>query len=140
MTLDSPPPAIAAPDSSLSDDEPEVGATSRLIKRTSSICPDCLAPIEAEVFERDGEVWMDKACPEHGRFQALLAADVRHYYENSVAIPGAASCCGGSCDPAAASAALGAGDTWTSHSCTVLIEITERCNLSCPTCFAGSSP
>jgi hypothetical protein len=28
----------------------------------------------------------------------------------------------------------------TNHSCTVLIEITERCNLSCPTCFAGSSP
>jgi hypothetical protein len=29
---------------------------------------------------------------------------------------------------------------WTNHSCTILIEITERCNLSCPTCFAGSSP
>ena len=29
---------------------------------------------------------------------------------------------------------------WINHSCTILIEIIERCNLSCPTCFAGSSP
>lgn len=26
------------------------------------------------------------------------------------------------------------------HSCLTLIELTDRCNLSCPTCYAGSSP
>jgi hypothetical protein len=26
------------------------------------------------------------------------------------------------------------------HSCVTLLEITDRCNLTCPTCFAGSSP
>ena len=26
------------------------------------------------------------------------------------------------------------------HSCVSLVEITDRCNLTCPTCYAGSSP
>ena len=51
----------------------------REIKRTTSICPHCLEPVEAQVFERDGEVWMDKRCVSHGRFSALLSSDVRLY-------------------------------------------------------------
>ncbi len=26
------------------------------------------------------------------------------------------------------------------HSCVSIVEITDRCNLTCPTCYAGSSP
>jgi uncharacterized radical SAM superfamily Fe-S cluster-containing enzyme len=85
-------------------------------------------------------VWMDKTCLQHGRFSALLAADSRHYFK-----PGSRSakqsCCGSSCAIPAMGPDLNAGQgAWTNHSCTILIEITERCNLSCPTCFAGSSP
>jgi uncharacterized radical SAM superfamily Fe-S cluster-containing enzyme len=113
----------------------------RLVKTTSSICPHCLESVDAEVFERQGQVWMDKTCKQHGPFSALLAADSRHYFEPAGRPATQKSCCGGSCglpatgpDPRAGQAA------WTNHSCTILIEITERCNLSCPTCFAGSSP
>ena len=117
----------------------------RKIKNTSSICPQCLEPIDAEVFERQGEVWMDKTCARHGQFSALLSSDIRHYFEPG-ARPGAspnsgASCCGSSCGLATSEVLPGANTTpWTNHSCTILIEIIERCNLSCPTCFAGSSP
>jgi uncharacterized radical SAM superfamily Fe-S cluster-containing enzyme len=34
----------------------------------------------------------------------------------------------------------GLGDLQTQHSCLLLIDVTENCNLKCPTCFAGSSP
>ncbi len=34
----------------------------------------------------------------------------------------------------------GLGDLQTQHSCVLLIDVTENCNLRCPTCFAGSSP
>ncbi|MBA3779130.1 MAG: radical SAM protein [Chloroflexi bacterium] len=34
----------------------------------------------------------------------------------------------------------GLGDLQTQHSCLLLIDVTENCNLRCPTCFAGSSP
>ncbi|HET6566030.1 MAG TPA: radical SAM protein, partial [Xanthomonadales bacterium] len=124
----------------------------RFIKSTRSLCPACLQHIDAAVFERDGEVWMDKRCGQHGEFSVLLSSEARHYYS---ARPSTSlgSCCGpaGCGTPGKASNAqqLRPNDApgqsfpcspWTNHSCTVLIEIIERCNLSCPTCFAGSSP
>jgi hypothetical protein len=117
----------------------------RKIKNTSSICPQCLEPVDAEVFERHGEVWMDKTCAHHGQFSALLSSDIRHYFEprarSSRSPSPGASCCGSSCSLAASEDLTGANTApWINHSCTILIEITERCNLSCPTCFAGSSP
>ena len=105
--------------------------TGRLIKKTRSVCPECLNPVGAGVYERSGQVWLDKRCPEHGSFSALLSRDLRHYYEPADKISAGRSCCGGT---------MTCGDPLTNHSCTILIEITERCNLTCPTCYAGSSP
>jgi uncharacterized radical SAM superfamily Fe-S cluster-containing enzyme len=88
---------------------------------------------------------MDKTCAHHGQFSALLSSDIRHYFEPGArpraSTSPAASCCGNSCSFAASESLPGADAApWANHSCTILIEITERCNLSCPTCFAGSSP
>ncbi len=113
----------------------------RLLKKTKSICPQCLEPIPAEVRERDGEVWMEKCCPGHGEFSALLSSESRHYYRALDNPPGSSACCGSACGaPDPAMTALPDAGPWANHSCTVLIEIIERCNLTCPTCFAGSSP
>jgi uncharacterized radical SAM superfamily Fe-S cluster-containing enzyme len=112
----------------------------RKIKATTSLCPECLEHIDATVSEVEGEVWMHKTCPRHGRFETLLSSDIRSYVESPVAMNVSTGCCGGSCDAPAAAISTPDGAGWTNHSCTVLIEITERCNLSCPTCFAGSSP
>ena len=112
----------------------------RQIKSTTSLCPECLDRIDATVLEYDGEVWMDKTCPRHGRFEALLSSDIRHYIESPHDASFSTGCCGSSCDTAAADVLSADNAAWNNHSCTVLIEITERCNLTCPTCFAGSSP
>ena len=85
---------------------------------------------------------MDKSCDQHGHFSALLSSDVRHYFEpaEQPSLQGK-SCCGSSCSqPAGSSGPMAESAGWANHSCTILIEITERCNLTCPTCFAGSSP
>ena len=120
---------------------PECYGEGRKIKNTTSICPHCLEPVNAQVFERHGEVWMDKTCLSHGRFSALLSADISHYYEPTAQAVRGSPCCGSSCGlPVTAISTDAEKAPWTNHSCTVLIEITERCNLSCPTCFAGSSP
>ncbi|HEY8869270.1 MAG TPA: radical SAM protein [Candidatus Limnocylindrales bacterium] len=34
----------------------------------------------------------------------------------------------------------GLGDLQTQHSCILLLDVTENCNLQCPTCFAASGP
>ncbi len=103
----------------------------REIKSTSSLCPECLAKIPAKVLERDGQVFMDKACPTHGQFTVLLASDARHYYVADANIEAVACCC---------SPGQHCGDQVANHSCNMLIEITQSCNLTCPTCYAGSSP
>jgi len=95
----------------------------RALKNTTSLCPSCLRPVPGTVVERDGEVWLEKTCPEHGDDRALLASDARFHW-NAGGEPGA----------------CGTSSCLDNHSCTLVFEITERCNLSCPTCFAGSSP
>ncbi len=103
--------------------------TGTLLKRTQSICPDCLEPIEAGVFQRDGQVWMDKTCPDCGPYSAILSSDATSYLQ--AAKTKSDSC---SCGPA------GCGSALENHSCVLLVEITQRCNLTCPTCYAASSP
>ena len=92
-----------------------------LLKTTTSACPHCLEKVPARVVERDGQVFLQKSCPSHGDGEALLASDAKLYWN-----AGPAGGCGTGC--------------LFNHSCTLIFEITERCNLSCPTCFAGSSP
>lgn len=99
-----------------------------LLKTTTSVCSRCLESVPASVFRRGNEVFLEKSCPTHGSESALLASDSRHYYHDH----GNASACGPSKSKGACCG--------TQHSCTLIFEITESCNLSCPTCFAGSSP
>ncbi|MBK7399619.1 MAG: radical SAM protein [Myxococcales bacterium] len=89
-------------------------------KTTTSACPKCLRKVPAQVFERDGRVFLSKECPTHGADVALLASDASLYW--NAGPEGGKGCC------------------TSNHSCTMIFEITERCNLSCPTCFSGSSP
>ena len=74
---------------------------------------------------------MLKTCSKHGDFSALLASDVRHYYVADPNVEQVACCCG---------PGQHCGDQVENHSCNMLIEITQSCNLTCPTCYAGSSP
>ena len=41
------------------------------IRFTQSICPDCNMILDAEVFERDSQVFMTKVCPTHGECEEL---------------------------------------------------------------------
>lgn len=96
------------------------------IKNTTSVCSGCLTKVPARVGESDGRVVLEKTCPTHGRETALLADDARHYYR---AGPGEKGGCGES-----------GCSFFDNHSCTLMFEITEQCNLTCPTCFTSSSP
>ena len=49
------------------------------IKNTTSLCPICLKPLDAEVYEEDGRVWIKKECPEHGEFNNTYWSDAELY-------------------------------------------------------------
>ena len=108
---------------------------------TLSLCPQCLKRIDAKVIFEDGNVYMVKRCKEHGFMKTLIATDIPYYknirnYNKASEIPlkfntsthyGCPYDCGLCPDH-------------EQHSCLTIIEITDRCNLTCPTCYAMSSP
>jgi uncharacterized radical SAM superfamily Fe-S cluster-containing enzyme len=127
----------------------------KLLKTTISLCPDCLRPVPALVYTQDGRVLMRKRCEEHGDSVALLESDERFYHlsnkdrwgrryaENGVIdFPTFAegSCCGdGGCGPAGSEdLSQGFSDQMGNKTCTVLVEVTNACNLACPVCYSDA--
>jgi uncharacterized radical SAM superfamily Fe-S cluster-containing enzyme len=84
---------------------------------------------------------MLKRCPKHGRSKVLIADDITYYknirnYNKPSETPYTFNTqthygCPYDC---------GLCPDHEQHSCLTVVEITDRCNLTCPTCFAGSSP
>lgn len=109
---------------------PDFGSGTHL-KITQSLCPGCLDSISADVYSRDGQVWMDKTCEKCGAFSALLSSRSDEYFvsRKDSQKPDTCGCGTGGC-----------GSAIDNHSCVLLVEITQKCNLACPTCYAASSP
>lgn len=84
---------------------------------------------------------MLKRCPEHGNSKVLIADDAEYYknirnYNKPSEMPYTFNTkthygCPYDC---------GLCPDHEQHSCLTIIEVTDRCNLTCPTCYAGSSP
>lgn len=108
---------------------------------TISLCPECLKRIDAKIVFEDEKVYMLKRCPEHGNSKVLIADDIEYYknirnYNKASETPHKFNTkthygCPYDC---------GLCPDHEQHSCLTVIEITDRCNLTCPTCYAGSSP
>lgn len=39
--------------------------------KTKSLCPECLAVIDASVFEKNGQIIIEKTCEKHGAFNDM---------------------------------------------------------------------
>ncbi len=131
-------------------------ATDVLIKTTLSLCPDCLAHVKAAVFGRSGKVWMNKRCDKHGASTAVLENDARWYRVSDkdrwgrvygefarFDIPAfEGGCCGPNTDCGPSLNSPSQTNHFTDQSankaCTVLVEITDACNLACRVCYSDS--
>lgn len=108
---------------------------------TNSLCTRCLAKVEAKIIFQDDKVYLLKHCFTHGAEKVLISTDQAYYQKarnflkpgqlplrfNTETLRGCPYDCGLCPDH-------------EQHSCVTLIEITERCNLECPVCYADSSP
>ena len=116
-----------------------------LPKNTMSLCPDCATTtkIPARIFEENGRVMMEKTCPEHGDFKDCVYSDVALYLKmeewefgdnqglsNPSVDNGAEASCPDDC---------GLCSLHTSHSALANVDLTNRCNLTCPVCFANAN-
>ena len=109
--------------------------------QTQSLCETCLKLVPAKIQIQDNEVWYEKRCRQHGVQSTLLSTDAAYW-----------RLCKDYIKPGDKPLALqnrteygcpydcGLCPDHEQHSCLALVEINEHCNLTCPVCFADSSP
>ncbi len=107
---------------------------------TQSLCPVCLARIPAHRVVRGEDLFLKKHCRAHGWFQTpiwrgapAIGAWQRPKIPTRPVLAGHAVEKGCPFD-------CGLCPEHRQRSCTVILEVTRRCDLCCPVCYAGSGP
>ena len=111
---------------------------SKVISTTESLCPECLGRIPADLIKRDENTYLRKTCTEHGTFETVIWRGSPAYETwETTKIPtypekpfttvklGCPYDCGLCPDH-------------RQQPCCVLLEVTQRCDLGCPLCFANA--
>jgi len=105
---------------------------------TESVCPRCLTRIPASLVADGDSVLLKKRCPEHGFFQTVIWRGEPSYASWSrPKIPS---------HPKIPQTEVDRGCPWDcglcsehrQQTCCTLIEVTRRCDLKCPVCFANA--
>jgi len=106
---------------------------------TRSLCPECMQLVDAKVVIQDNKVIMKKWCPQHGDSEVLVSSDAEYHIRAAkynrpgrrVERPASKRSRGCPFD-------CGICPDHEQHVCVGLIDITDKCNMRCPTCFAAS--
>jgi 7,8-dihydro-6-hydroxymethylpterin dimethyltransferase len=109
--------------------------------QTMSLCDVCLAPVPTKVVIEGEDVLYLKRCKTHGVRKAKISSDAAYWKQCLDWLkPGDR--------PQTAQTRIELGCPYDcglcpdheQHSCLAIIEINAHCNLTCPVCFANSSP
>ena len=126
-------------------------------RTTDSLCPDCVreardliingkkdwtdlvhekvGEIKAQIIERDGQVWMVKECPIHGKFEDLMAVDAKFLEWIEKNFPGRDI-------PAHNDEGLhrhGSSTVRHGRGSVLTVDLTNRCNMMCDPCFMDAN-
>ncbi|MCW4046540.1 MAG: radical SAM protein [Candidatus Bathyarchaeota archaeon] len=110
------------------------------IKSTKSLCPECLKVLDATIYEDGGKVYIKKECQQHGAFEELYWSDYDQYVRaeklrydgDGLNNPRTKTVNGCPYD-------CGICPEHKSHTSLAIIDVTNRCNLKCPVCFANAA-
>ncbi|AIZ56064.1 cyclic pyranopterin monophosphate synthase [Candidatus Methanoplasma termitum] len=115
-----------------------------LPKQTRSVCPECGKILDATLYDKGGKVFMDKTCPEHGKFCDVYWSDTELFLRaEEFAHDGI-----GLRNPMDKNLKEGEnvhvfvdGERVDMLTCSALanIDLTNRCNMNCPICFANAN-
>ena len=109
--------------------------------QTTSLCETCRALVPAKIEIVGDEVWYEKRCRQHGVQSTLISTDAAYWKRCKDYIkPGDRPLAFQTRTEDGCPYDCGLCPDHEQHSCLALIEITDHCNLTCPTCFAESSP
>lgn len=103
---------------------------------TRTLCHVCGQVIDGRIVQEGNAIYLLKRCPEHGSFRELYEEDAAwQRLKPDFDKPGSASACQTSHDRGCPHD-CGLCPDHDQHTCIGLIEVTRRCSLGCPTCFA----
>ena len=126
-------------------------------RQTDSLCPGCVkeardaifegkkdwrdlmsekvGEIKAQIIERDGEVWMVKECPIHGKYEDMMAIDAKFLNWIEQNFPGRDI-------PAHNDEDLhkhGSSTVRYGRGSVLTVDLTNRCNMMCDPCFMDAN-
>ncbi len=111
-----------------------------VMKPTKSLCPECHAVIDASIFEESGKIMIEKTCSKHGFFKDIYWSDSKQfkrfnrYWHDGEGVKNPNISTDGNCPNSCG--------LCSSHKTTTIlanIDVTNRCNQTCPVCFANAS-
>ncbi|WP_430298153.1 radical SAM protein [Sinomonas sp. B1-1] len=124
----------------------------RIHRYVTAFCPEChkenpplaqVRRLSGALLVRDGRVWLERGCPDHGLVRTMYdeSPEILTYLEKWQAptkqhVPDAV----GNYRPIPEAYAYGLPAMQTQHTCILLQDVIEHCNLRCPTCFTASGP
>jgi len=110
----------------------------KFVSYTSSLCSECLKKIDAKIVEKEGKIFVLKNCPEHGSFCELLEENAEFYLKRGDYDKPGTVCKTQAIVKNGCPFDCGLCPSHDQHTCNGLIEITNGCDLGCPTCYANS--
>src|SRR5579871_2891339 len=121
----------------------------RIEEYLQTVCPECIAAgrssqdgafIDGALVSHDGSVWMHRWCPAHGESESLYEEDLELWQARAgwstptlEITPDRPATRSG-----LAAYADGLPASHGQHTCILLLNVTENCNFSCPTCYASA--
>ncbi len=97
-----------------------------------------MTSIPAARVARGGDIYLEKKCPEHGDFSSVLWRGQPYYKSWSrPKIPSRPPVCFTD-EKRGCPHDCGLCPEHRQHTCTAILEVTGRCNLGCPVCFADA--
>ena len=101
-----------------------------VLRETFSVCPVCLKRVPAQRVREGRAVYLEKACPEHGLFRAVLWRGLGDFeaWVGAEEAPLQEPRCPEAC---------GLCEDHRQRTCCVQLEVTRRCDLACRHCLAG---
>lgn len=105
---------------------------------TNSLCNECLKVIPTKIVFKDNKVYLLKHCSEHGEQLELLEHDIEYFkhkrdYDKAGTVTKTQTKVKNGCPYD-----CGLCPNHDQHSCINLIEVTDKCNMCCNTCYASS--
>lgn len=110
----------------------------KILGQVESLCPYCFKKIVGQKIKYEEGVYLEKTCEEHGTFKVLIWegedyqnwSDIEKFKTPEIVSNNLDKGCPYDC---------GICSEHRQETCCVLFEVTNKCNLKCPICFASSN-